>query len=440
MRESSFGGAANRPTSAYRWVVCGLLFAATLINYSDRQILSLLAPTLQRKIGWSEREYGHIVTAFQAAYAIGYMGFGKLIDVYGTKFGYSLAGVIWSMAASAHALARSVLGFGFARFAMGLGEGCTFPASIKAIAEWFPKEERAFATGLFNSGCNAGGILAPLIVPWLAIRYGWQSCFLALGASGFIWLLFWQMLYRKSNPGRTTAAGGPEGHAGKPTPKDVTIKWTGILGYRQSWVCIVGWALSAPIFWFYLYWTPKFLDYRFGVRLSEVGRPMVTIYALAAVGSIGGGWVASLLMRKGLSLNVARKLTLALCACCTVPVFYVPFVRNADSAVWLIGLAAAGHMGWAANLFTIVSDLFPMSAVASVVGVGGTASAVTAMAFAEYAGSVLERSGSYLQLFEIAAVSYVAALVVMHLLSPRYTPLARDCDRTDRREPRAAIS
>jgi len=398
----------------YRWVVCALLCAATSINYLDRQVLAILAPTLQREIGWNERQYGHIVTAFQAAYAIGYLGFGRFIDSRGTKLGYGLAVGIWSFAACGHAWVRSALGFGLARFGLGLGEGGNFPAAIKAISEWFEPKDRALATGIFNCGSNLGAIFAPLSVPWLALRYGWQSAFIVLGALGFGWLVVWSWLYRA----------GPLGTAQRARRSRSTseVRWVTAINCRQSWVFIVGIALSAPIFWFYLYWTPKFLFHQFGVELAQVGGPLVLIYSLSTVGSLAGGWLAGRFLRSGWSLNAARKTALLLCALCTVPVILVPEAKHLDTAVWLIGLAAAGHMGWAANLFTIVSDLFPANAVATVVGVGGALSAVSAVVFAEHAGYVLETSGNYWRLFAVASATYVTALLIMHLLSPRYLP------------------
>jgi len=401
----------------FRWAVCALLFVATSINYMDRQGLAILAPTLQAQIGWNEREYGHIVTAFQAAYAIGVLGFGWLVDKYGTKFGYSLAVFIWSAAECGHALARSALGFGLARFGLGFGEGGNFPAAIKAVAEWFPPEERALATGLFNSGCSFGTILAAAVVPWTTEKYGWPVSFLVLGLVGFVWMIGWTLFYKNHKPPSRPAA---------PNRSDPgsSVSWRMVLRTNQSWVYIVGNALTAPIYWFYLYWTPKFLFQRFGVPLSAIGVPMLIIYLCATVGSIGGGCISSILLRKGYSLNVARKAGLGISGACAIPVIWAPVVDRPLVAVWLIGLAAAGHLAWAANLFTIVSDLFPKAAVASVVGIGIMISALTAMVFAEYAGFLLQSShGSYLGLFRIAGSSYVVAMVIMHALAPTYKPV-----------------
>ena len=383
----------------------------------DRQGLAVLAPMLQSKIGWNEREYGHIVTAFQAAYAIGVLGFGRLVDLYGTKTGYSLAVFIWSAAECGHALARSALGFGLARFGLGLGEGGNFPAAIKAVAEWFPPEERALATGLFNSGCSFGIIFASILVPWTTAKYGWQVSFLVLGLVGFVWMIGWTFFYKNHKPPSQQVT---------PERSDIgsSMTWRMVLQTRQSWVYIAGSALTAPIFWFYLYWAPKFLFQRFGISISSIGTPMLIIYLCATAGSAVGGWIPSFFLRKGFSLNVARKAGLGISGACAIPVIWAPIVDSSQLAVWLIGLAAAAHLAWAANLFTTVSDLFPKDAVASVVGVGLTASAVTALIFAEYAGFSLQSThGSYLGLFRIAGSIYAAAMVIMHALAPKYKPV-----------------
>jgi ACS family hexuronate transporter-like MFS transporter len=417
MSPSHFSGgefAASAAPTRVRWTVCAFLFVATSVNYMDRQALAVLAPVLQAKFGWDETAYGHIVTAFQAAYAIGFLGFGRLIDRYGTRAGYALAVVIWSCAECAHALVRTALGLGLARFGLGLGEGGNFPAAIKAVAEWFPPEERALATGLFNSGCNIGIIFASMLVPPLVENFGWKSGFLAPGLIGFAWTVAWILFYRTQGQHLRPMAGERK----SPVP---TVPWRVVLRARQSWMYIVGVALSAPVAWFYLYWTPKFLYQRYSIPMGAIGGPMMIIYLCATLGSIGGGYLSTLLIRKRLSVGVARRVTLAISGACAIPVMWAPAVDRPQVAIWLIGLAAAGHMSWAANLFTIVSDLFPAEAVASVVGVGGTASAVTAMGFAEFAGHSLQSSGgNYDGLFRIAGGSYAVAFVLMHLVAPNY--------------------
>ncbi|MEI8233999.1 MAG: MFS transporter [Verrucomicrobiota bacterium] len=406
-----------------RWTICGLLFFATTINYMDRQILGILAPRLQTEFGWSEMEYGNIVTAFQAAYAIGLLVFGRIIDLMGTKHGYSIAISFWSLAAMAHALAQSVFGFGAARFALGLGEAGNFPAAIKAVAEWFPKKERALATGLFNSGANVGAILAPLLVPWLTIQFGWQASFLLLGAVGFIWIVFWAITYeapeKKENLSPLELAHILSDPA-EPTAKN--IPWKSLFGYRQTWAYIVGMALSAPVWWFYLYWLPKFLHATYGLNLGSLGPPLVVIYSMTCLGSIGGGWLSSHLINRGWSINAARKTTLLVCAACVVPVIFAAKASNVWVATLLIGLAASAHQGWSANLFTLVSDLFPKQAVASVVGLGSMFGSLAAMLFAQSTGFVLAKTGSYWGLFLLCGFSYLVALAIMHILVPRMKP------------------
>lgn len=418
---------AAPPVSArrggFRWTICGLLFAATTINYMDRQILGILASTLQTEIGWSEIEYGHIVTAFQAAYAIGMVLFGRVIDLIGTKHGYSLAMAVWSLAAMAHALARSAIGFGAARFALGFGEAGNFPAAVKAVAEWFPRRERALATGLFNAGSNIGAVIAPAVVPWLTLRYGWQAAFVAVGAIGFIWMAFWAVYYHAP---RSSPRVSPEElaliHSDAPEPAAEKIPWCDLLRYRQAWAFIVGIAVSSPIWWFYLYWLPKFLNHQYGLDLARLGPPLIAVYTMTCVGSIGGGWLSSHLLRRGWSVNASRKTAMLVCALCVVPVMFAARASNVWLATTLVGLATAAHAGWAANLFTMVSDMFPKHAVASVVGLGGMVGSCTAMLFSESAGFILQTTGSYWSLFFIAGCAYPLALVVMHALTPRMTP------------------
>lgn len=410
----------------YRWRICALLFFATTINYMDRQVLGLLAPTLQKDIGWSETEYAHIIVAFQAAYAIGLVAFGRWIDFIGTKNGYAVAVVFWSLAASAHALVRSVFGFGAARFALGLGEAGNFPAAVKAVSEWFPRRERALANGIFNSGCNVGAVLAPVAVPWLALHWGWRAAFIALGIAGFVWLAFWLTFYetpeksRRVSPEELALIRSDASEA--PAQK---IPWLKLLSYRQTWAFIVGYGFSAPIWWFYLYWLPKFLNKEYGLELSSLGLPLVVIYSMTCFGSIGGGWLSSMLLRRGWSLNASRKTAMLVCASGVVPVVFAAHAANLWLATLLIGLAASAHQGWAANLFALASDLFPKQAVASIVGLGGMAGAIAAMIFSESTGFILEATGSYWSLFALASTAYLAALAVMHWLSPQLNPVGR---------------
>lgn len=407
-----------------RWGICALLFFATTINYMDRQVLGLLAPVLQKEIGWSELQYSNIVTAFQVAYALGLVGFGRLIDVSGTKIGYAFAVVFWSVAAMGHALAKSVFGFGFARFTLGLGEAANFPAAVKAVAEWFPKRERALATGIFNSGANIGAVLAPLLVPWLTMRFGWQMSFVALGATGFVWLGLWMLFY--TAPEKSPRLSPEElAHIRSDHEEQspgVKIRWSRLLGYRQTWAYVVGISMTAPVWWFYLYWLPKFLSKQFSLDLMHLGLPLVVIYTVTSLGSIGGGWLSGFLLRRGWSLNAARKSAFLLCALLALPVVFAGAGGNLWLITLLIGLAAAGHQGWSANLFTLVSDLFPKQAVASVVGLGAMFGSLSAIAFAQITGLVLQATGSYLPLFLICGSAYLVSLAIMHLLVPGMKP------------------
>ncbi|MEI8291833.1 MAG: MFS transporter [Verrucomicrobiota bacterium] len=407
----------------FRWTVCALLFVATTINYMDRQVLGILAPTLEREIGWSEIEYSHIVMAFQAAYALGLLVFGRLVDVIGTRHGYAISIFAWSLAAMAHALARGVFGFGVARFALGLGEAGNFPAAVKTVAEWFPSRERALATGLFNSGSNVGAILAPVLVPWLTLHYGWQMAFIVLGATGFVWLIFWYWLYATpAQSRRVSPAELAHINSDPPEPATAKIPWSKLLRYRQTWAFVVAISFTAPIWWFFLYWLPKFMHQQYGLDLASLGPPLVVIYSMTSVGSIGGGWLSGFLLKRGWSVNASRKTTLLICALCVVPVVFAAKASNLWLATLLIGLAAAAHQGWAANLFTLVSDLFPKQAVGSVVGLGAMFGSVAAMGFAQLTGIILQTTGSYWPLFMIAGSAYLLALAIVHVLIPDLKP------------------
>lgn len=407
----------------YRWVIVSFLFFATTINYIDRQVLGILAPVLQKEIGWSEIEYGYIVTAFQLAYAIGLLFAGRLIDRIGTKLGFAIAIVVWSFAAMGHALAKTVIGFGLARFALGVGEAANFPAAIKATAEWFPKKERALATGIFNSGANVGAVFAPLVVPWLTIEFGWQMAFIVTGALGFIWLVFWWLEYER--PEVSKKLGKPELDyilSDPPEPAVAQLPWKSLLGYRQTWAFIIGKFLTDPIWWFYLYWLPKFLNTKYDLNIAQLGLPLIVIYMMTTVGSIGGGWLSSRFISRGMAINKARKLVMLICALAIVPIMGAAEV-DLWVAVGLIALAAAAHQGWSANIFTTASDMFPKNAVGSVVGLGGMAGAVGGMILATTAGYILEFTGSYFILFIISGSAYLLALAIFHWLVPRIEPV-----------------
>lgn len=404
----------------YRWTICALLFFATTINYMDRQILGLLAPTLQKEFGWNEIEYGHLVTAFQGAYALGLLIFGRLIDRIGTKIGYIGCIVIWSLAAMGHALAKSVLGFGVARFALGLGESGNFPAAIKTVAEWFPPKERALATGIFNCGSNAGAIVAPIVVPWLALAYGWRASFIALGALGFIWIVFWIIFYDR--PRLSSRVGAMELVYIDPRQAEPSLKpvpWRRLLRERATWAYLVNCLFTSPVWWFYLYWLPKFLAKRYSLDLVDMGPPLVAIYTAACFGSIGGGWLSSHLISLGWTPNGARKTGLGICASCALPVVFVTHAPTLGIATALIALAAAANQGWYANIYTFVSDIFPQKAIATVIGMGGMVGSISAMVFAESSGFILQATGSYYSLFVVCGSVYLIALAGIHLLVPQ---------------------
>ncbi len=398
--------------SAYRWRICALLFFATTINYIDRQVLGVLAPYLQSIIGWNEIQYGYIVSSFQAAYAVGLLVAGGVIDRVGTRIGYAISIAIWSLAAMSHALVHSVLGFAAARFALGLGEAGNFPAAIKTVAEWFPRKERTLATGIFNSGSNVGAIVAPLVVPWITLRLGWHWAFLFTGFLSATWLISWLTIYR---PGSAPVQNDEAESAAK-------IPWTRLLGHRQTWAFLLGKFITDPVLWFMIFWLPKFLNSEYGLTLTDLGPPLVAIYLMADIGSITGGWISSMFLKRGWSTNRARKSTMLICATLVVPILFAARARNLWLAVALIGLAAASHQGFSVNLYTLVSDTFPRQAVASVVGIGGFGGAVAGMMVATFTGFLLQFTGSYVPLFVMASLAYLLALLVIHILIPKLEP------------------
>jgi ACS family hexuronate transporter-like MFS transporter len=407
----------------YRWVICALLFFATTINYIDRQVFGFLAPDLQRSIGWNEKQYGWIVFAFTAAYALSLLVVGRVMDWLGTRKGFSIAIIFWSLAAMGHALAATAFGFGVARFALGLGEGGNFPAAIKTVAEWFPKKERALATGIFNAGSNLGPIIVPLTVPWIILHYGWQAAFIATGALGFLWLLLWIPLYRRpeEHPRLSKAElAYIKSDASEPTTK---IPWARLFPHKQTWAFAIGKFLTDPIWWFYLFWLTKFLDKNYGISLLQLSLPVIVVYVVADIGSIGGGWLSSTLIKRGSTVNRARKTAMLVCALCVVPVVFAPFATNMWVAIGLIAVAAAAHQGWSANIFTLVSDMFPRRAVGSVVGIGGTAGAIGGMLFSAATGYVLQwTSSNYVPIFIVCGSVYLIALLIIHLLAPQLEP------------------
>jgi ACS family hexuronate transporter-like MFS transporter len=411
---------SHRGIGNVRWSICALLFFATTINYLDRQVLGILAPTLETQIGWSEVDYGHIVLAFQAAYAIGLLAAGGFMDKLGTRLGYALSIGFWSLAAMGHALAHSVGGFGTARFALGLGEAGNFPAAIKTVAEWFPKRDRALVTGIFNAGSNVGAIVAPLSVPFITLRYGWRVAFIATGAVGFLWLVAWLLLYRRPEDHPTLSQQELAYIRSDPPESVAKVAWASLLGHRQMWAFAIGKLLTDPVWWFYLYWLGKFLKKNFGIKLEGLALPLVVIYLVADFGSIAGGWLSSALIRRGWSVNAGRKTAMLICALCVVPVPYASQTSNLWVAVGLISLAAAAHQGWSANLFTMVSDMYPRRAVGSVVGLGGMAGALGGMAAAALTGKVLQDTNSnYVPVLLVCGFAYLLALGAIQLLAPK---------------------
>ena len=386
-----------------------LLFGATTVNYVDRQVLGILAPTLSRELRWTETDYAAIVSWFSVAYGFGLLVMGRVMDRIGVRAGLALAVLVWSLAAMGHALARTVAGFGLARALLGAGESGNFPAAVKAVAEWFPQKERALATGLFNAGSNVGVIVAALLVPAIALGLGWRWAFLATGALDLVWLALWLALYRA--PERASI------ESIERTP------WRALLGRRQTWAFIVGKALTDPVWLFFLFWLPKFLDASFGVRLAGLAAPLVVIYVAADVGSITGGWMSGALIRRGWSVNRGRKTALLVAALCILPAMFAPAAGSMWVAVGIVSVAAGAHQWWSANLFTTVSDMFPPEAVGSVVGIGGCAGLFSAFGLQRLTGAILQATGgNYGPIFAVLGLAYIGALALIHLLAPRLDP------------------
>jgi ACS family hexuronate transporter-like MFS transporter len=417
--EFAESGAPAAKIGRVRWVIVALLFAATAINYVDRQMIGLLKPTLQTEFGWTETTYADIVFWFQLAYAIGYIVFGNVVDRIGARFGYSIAFLTWTVAHMLHAAASSVFSFAAVRFLLGIGESGNFPAGLKAVTEWFPKKERAFATGIFNAGANVGAIITPLIVPALTLAYGWRGAFIITGAVSLIWLVAWLAVYRRPRESRRLSAGELAYIESDPADPTGKVPWARLLGRRQTWAFAIGKFLTDPIWWMFLFWLPDFLVKRHGLDLKTFGPPLVVIYIVSDLGSIVGGWLSSRLIHRGWSINRARKTTMLLCAVAVTPIFFAQWVDNLWVAVAIISLATAAHQAWSANLYTLPSDMFPRKAVGSVIGIGGTAGAIGGMIFSLYIGQVLERIGTYSLIFVVAGSVYLIALAIIHLLSPR---------------------
>jgi ACS family hexuronate transporter-like MFS transporter len=416
---SSPGPSPHAGIGRVRWTVCAMLFVATSINYMDRQVIAILKPTLEHSVGMTEMGYAYVVDAFQIAYAIGLLAAGTLVDKLGTRISYMVAMAVWSLSAMGHALASTVLQFGLARFFLGIGESGNFPAAIKTVAEWFPQNERSLATGIFNCGANVGAILAPAIVPWVTLRYGWHAAFLTTGLFGVPWILWWFRYYRRPADHATLTARELR-HIYQEAAEDLrpSIPWRRLLTYRQTWAFSFAKFLTDPIWWFYLFWLPSYFSAKFNLNLSHLGLPLIIVYNVSVVGSIGGGWLPAPFRRFGLSPNYARLAAMLVCASLVVPIFTAASVTSMWTAIALIGVAAGAHQGWSANLFTTTSDMFPRSAVGAVVGIGGMAGSVGSALFAFFAGHILQLTHSYVILFGIASCAYLLALIVLYMLAP----------------------
>lgn len=403
-----------------RWRIAALLFLATTLNHLDRQVLGILSPSLQRDYHISESEYGLIVTAFQGAFAIGLVSMGWLIDRFGLRLMYSLTVVIWSLACMAHGLGRSFAGFAAARVGLGYGEAGNFPAFVKVVGQWFPLKERALVAGIVNSGANVGAILAPLLVPYLALHYGWKSAFAATGALGFLWVGLWLLLYRKPQEHPRLS---PEERAWIEQdgilPENTRTSYRALLGLRTTWGIALARFFTDPVWWIFLYWLPKFLQKEHGLALGKVGLPLMVIYLVADAGSIAGGWLSSFLLKKGYSLNTARKTTMLIAAIGVMPVFFASRTGDLWSAVALVSLAVAAHQAWAANIFTLHSDLFPPAQVASATGLTGMIGSIGGMLVAPLVGWILDTTGSYLLIFSGASLAYLFGWALLQLCVPR---------------------
>jgi ACS family hexuronate transporter-like MFS transporter len=417
--------AAAERVGRYRWVICALLFAATAINYVDRQMIGVLEPDyLRPEFHWSPGDYARIVVYFQLAYAIGYLGFGKIVDRIGARFGYAIAVGIWTLFHVLHGGVRSIGQFAMARFGLGIGESGNFPAGVKAVTQWFPQKERALAIGVFNAGSNVGAILTPLIVPAIALSYGWRMTFVVTGVLGLIWVAAWLALYHEPDDHRRVGAAELAYIRQDAVDPPMAVKglWLKLLGKRETWAYALGKFFIDPIWWFYLFWLPSYLHDKYQLNLVGFGLPIAAIYLLSDLGSVAGGWLSGRMIRAGATPNKARKLTMLICAFCILPVVLSQFIDSLWLNVLIIGIAAAGHQAFSANVYTIPSDTFPRFAVGSVIGIGGTVGALGGMLFSMYIGKVLDSLGTYAPIFAVAGGSYFIALLCIHLLSPRLKP------------------
>jgi len=413
----------TRRRFGYRWTIVALLFGATTINYVDRQVIGILAPTLTRDFGWSESDYGTIVSWFSIAYGFGLLVMGRVLDRIGVRRGFTFAVTGWSVAAAAHALFRTVAGFSLARALLGIAESANFPGAVKAVAEWFPKSERALATGIFNAGTNVGVVAAALLVPLITLTLGWRWAFILTGMLGLLWIPAWRAVYRSPASHPNVSPEELEFIHSDPSDQPIEIPWRRLLVHRPTWAFVVGKAMTDPVWLFYLFWLPKFLDENWAVQLSGLALPLVVIYIAADVGSIAGGWISGSLIKRGWTVNRGRKAAMLLSAVLILPTMAAPAAGSMWTAVLIVSVAASAHQGWSANLFTTVSDMFPRRAVASVIGIGGFAGMFAAFMFQRFTGQLLDATqGNYAPIFVILALAYVVALGIIHLLVPRMEP------------------
>lgn len=422
-----------KPVSNYRWTIVALLFFATSINYIDRQVISLLKPTLEKEFNWNEKDYGYIVMAFQASYALGLFLFGRLIDRIGTKAGYLLSIVSWSIAAMLHGVAKTTAGFTMARIGLGLGESGNFPAAVKAVAEWFPKKERALATGIFNSGTNIGAMIAPILIPLILGAWGWQEAFVITGALGFVWMIFWIRYYEiPSRQKRLSKEEFDYIHSDDPdADRAQRVSWSTLFRFRQTWTFIVGKFFTDPIWWFFLFWLPDFFSGKFQIDLKKPGWPLVIVYSATSIGSIFGGYLSGYFIKKGWSIYRARKTAMFIFAICVIPIVFAQYASSMWVVVALISLSAAAHQAWSANIYTTASDMFPKRTVSSIIGIGGMAGAAGGILFPLIVGNVLEyfkelgdKNAGYNIIFIICGTTYMFAWMMMHLLSPKMKKVA----------------
>jgi MFS transporter, ACS family, hexuronate transporter len=411
-----------------RWWISGLLSSATILSYVDRGLIGFLKPDLQRDLHWNEIDYAHVVAAFSLAYALGQLLSGRLMDLIGVRLGFLVTVGLWSIAAMGHAVAGSLLGFETGRFALGLAEGGNYPGATKAVGEWFPKKERAIGAGIFNAGSNFGALVTPILVTFITVRLGlsWRACFIAAGAAGLLWLIPWMWLYRAPADHRHLSAAESAYIHADPADSTGYISWASLLRFRPTWAFVIGFSLTSPIWWFYLYWFPDFLSKSFHLDKEQQQGPVAFVYIVAGIGSVAGGWLSSTLIRRGQSVNFGRKLAMLTCALCVVPVFFAPRVGGMWAATALVALAAASHQGFASNLFTLVSDTQPRFAVSSVVGIGGLSAGLVAMLFQDFSGRWLQsrQGGGYTLLFGICSCAYLLSLLCVHLMTPRMVPVS----------------